>query len=256
MIGFFRKIRRTLANENNFIKYSRYAIGEIVLIMVGILLALQLNNWNEYKKVRVVELQLLEDLKSELTTNLEQLTKAMEYHKISKDAAKKLLQIFNGEYEYKKHTEVDSLLGVVQWAWTFDPSMGVMDAIKNSGYFNAVQNSKLRKLIASYEELSIDAQEESKILQNLIINRYIPRVNIYLSVIERSKYQDIKYVGVQSSKFKPNYTGLFNDRILESELSYIYTWRVDEALEEEYLYNFMRSFVATLDAEIQGQKKF
>lgn len=50
MINFFRKIRRNLANENQFFKYSRYAIGEIVLIMLGIFLALQLQNWNENRK--------------------------------------------------------------------------------------------------------------------------------------------------------------------------------------------------------------
>ena len=50
MINFYRKIRRKLANENQFIKYSRYAIGEIALVMIGILLALQVNNWNENRK--------------------------------------------------------------------------------------------------------------------------------------------------------------------------------------------------------------
>ena len=55
MIGFFRKIRRKLADQNKFIQYSRYAIGEIVLVMVGILLALQVNNWNEGRKLIKVE---------------------------------------------------------------------------------------------------------------------------------------------------------------------------------------------------------
>ncbi|UCD61312.1 MAG: hypothetical protein JSV59_01670, partial [Flavobacteriaceae bacterium] len=46
MIGFLRKIRKKLAEDNQFFKYSRYAIGEIVLVVVGILIALQINNWN------------------------------------------------------------------------------------------------------------------------------------------------------------------------------------------------------------------
>ena len=50
MIPFFRKIRFKLAKDNQFFKYSRYAIGEILLVMVGILLALQVNNWNEDRK--------------------------------------------------------------------------------------------------------------------------------------------------------------------------------------------------------------
>ena len=50
MIKFFRKIRQKLLNENRFSKYLVYAIGEIVLVMIGILLALQVNNWNELRK--------------------------------------------------------------------------------------------------------------------------------------------------------------------------------------------------------------
>jgi len=231
-------------------KYFKYAIGEIVLVMVGILLALQVNNWNENKKTRATELQLLEDLKSEMMTNYEQLKVAMLYHTKSKDASKKMLQIFNGEYQFKKFTEVDSLLGIIQWAWTFDPEMGVLETIKSSGYLNAVQNRKLRGLITSYEDITADSKEESKILQDLIINRYIPRVNLYVSIIQRSKYQNEIYVAVQNSKFEPNYEGLFNDRVLESEISYIYTWRVDEAIEEVQLMKTMISFIDILETEI------
>jgi hypothetical protein len=50
MIPFFRKIRKTLADDNKPIKYLRYAIGEIVLVVIGILIALQINNANENRK--------------------------------------------------------------------------------------------------------------------------------------------------------------------------------------------------------------
>ena len=50
MINFFRKIRKQLADQNKPLKYFRYAFGEIVLVMIGILLALQVNNWNEERK--------------------------------------------------------------------------------------------------------------------------------------------------------------------------------------------------------------
>lgn len=50
MIPFFRKIRYRLAKDSQFFKYSRYAIGEIVLVVIGILIALQINTWNEERK--------------------------------------------------------------------------------------------------------------------------------------------------------------------------------------------------------------
>ena len=51
MLKFFRSIRRQLLNENKTGKYFRYAIGEILLVVIGILIALQINNWNEGRKL-------------------------------------------------------------------------------------------------------------------------------------------------------------------------------------------------------------
>jgi len=66
MIKLFRNIRQTLLIEGKTSKYLKYAIGEIVLVVIGILIALQINNWNEYRKLKKVELDLLYDLKDVL----------------------------------------------------------------------------------------------------------------------------------------------------------------------------------------------
>ncbi|MCA0932429.1 hypothetical protein LCM02_08200 [Lutimonas saemankumensis] len=50
MLPFFRKIRWRLTPDNQFFKYGRYAIGEIALVVIGILIPLQINNWNEERK--------------------------------------------------------------------------------------------------------------------------------------------------------------------------------------------------------------
>ncbi|MFH6769751.1 DUF6090 family protein [Gaetbulibacter aquiaggeris] len=68
MIPFFRKIRKTLADDNKPLKYFRYAIGEIVLVMVGILLALQVSNWNSDRKRNQLEKVLLAQVKDELSS--------------------------------------------------------------------------------------------------------------------------------------------------------------------------------------------
>jgi len=62
MINFFRKKRKKLAEDNKAVKYARYAIGEIVLVVIGILIALQINSWNKERLLKI------EEKKRKLTT--------------------------------------------------------------------------------------------------------------------------------------------------------------------------------------------
>jgi hypothetical protein len=73
MIKFFRKIRRNLLIESKTGKYFKYAIGEIILVVIGILIALQINNWNEERKSNKKETASLKSLQSELISSLEEL---------------------------------------------------------------------------------------------------------------------------------------------------------------------------------------
>ena len=77
MIKFFRSIRQKLLSENKFSKYLLYAIGEIVLVVIGILIALQINNWNDLKKEHQNERIYLESLQAEFATNLETLNQVI-----------------------------------------------------------------------------------------------------------------------------------------------------------------------------------
>ena len=70
MIKFFRKIRQNLLSAGKTGKYLKYAIGEIILVVVGILIALQINNWNEINKLRKIEIKTLKELKSDLNQNI------------------------------------------------------------------------------------------------------------------------------------------------------------------------------------------
>ena len=66
MIKFFRNIRRSLLNENKMGKYFKYAIGEIILVVIGILIALQVNNWNQSNQQKVIEQTYLKNLLNDL----------------------------------------------------------------------------------------------------------------------------------------------------------------------------------------------
>ena len=69
MIKFFRKIRRNLLSEGKTGKYFKYAIGEIILVVIGILIALQINNWNENRKLKINENYVIENLIEDLQSD-------------------------------------------------------------------------------------------------------------------------------------------------------------------------------------------
>ena len=73
MIKFFRKIRQNLLMENKTGKYFKYAIGEIVLVVIGILIALQINNWNENRKAANEEIKILNALYSDFKISKERI---------------------------------------------------------------------------------------------------------------------------------------------------------------------------------------
>ena len=73
MLKFFRKIRKNLLADGKFSRYLLYAIGEIVLVVIGILIALQLNNYSEYKKERDKEIVLLVNLANEIGLDIQQI---------------------------------------------------------------------------------------------------------------------------------------------------------------------------------------
>ena len=66
MFKFFRNIRQSLLMENKTSKYFKYAIGEIILVVIGILIALQINNWNENRKQYLAEIEFLKGIKNDL----------------------------------------------------------------------------------------------------------------------------------------------------------------------------------------------
>lgn len=71
MIKFFRKIRQELLTENKFSKYMLYAVGEIILVVIGIMIALQINGLNESRKDRIKERIILNDLAKNIEINIQ-----------------------------------------------------------------------------------------------------------------------------------------------------------------------------------------
>ena len=97
MLGFLRRLRSSLIEENHLRKYLVYAVGEILLVMIGILLALQVNNWNQNRKDRIAEQEIVVELRKEFQENLRSVQETIAYEEMRRGAAVALRDALTGQ---------------------------------------------------------------------------------------------------------------------------------------------------------------
>ena len=148
MIKFFRKIRQNLLMENKTGKYFKYAIGEILLVMVGILLALQVNNWNELSNQSKNELQLLRKLKKDINNDIKSIKKFDETYAKREADGKLALELF---YKAKTVKDMDSVIKLSSTSWNdLIVNNSTYDEMMNEGILYNMKNQELQDLITSY----------------------------------------------------------------------------------------------------------
>ena len=153
MIKFFRKIRYDLMKKNKTGKYLKYAVGEIILVVIGILIALQINNFNNEKQLREIEQEYLLSLQTEFKTNLNKINKSILENEERVNATEDMLTLFdNNVRDTINGNEISNMIhSVVATEATYQPSKGVLTDIISSGNLNLIKNKQLRQYLASFE---------------------------------------------------------------------------------------------------------
>jgi hypothetical protein len=153
MIKFFRKIRKNLLSENKFSKYLLYAIGEIALVMIGILLALSVSNWNTNRQENESNVRLLEKLDSELQLNIDRLSflKNHEQGYIENLKRNDSLEVIlnNGLTE----NDIEKLVKLYFIANTLNLHTSTYEEMKNTGRLYKLGSDKLLGEIETYYRL-------------------------------------------------------------------------------------------------------
>jgi hypothetical protein len=151
MIPFFRKIRKKMADDNKPIKYMRYAIGEILLVVIGILIALSINNWNELRKAKIVEQSYLIRLSTELRNDKKLLLFSRELSKIRMDQIHLLNEvILNPNLSIEEPYEIIESIEKVTWLSYLPIARIVYNDLLNSGNMSLIQSEKIRNQLAIY----------------------------------------------------------------------------------------------------------
>jgi len=144
MLRFFRQIRQRVLTENKFSKYLLYAVGEILLVVIGILIALQIDNWNEERKMRIVEFQTLLEIQASLENNIRILDRTIVTESEYLSYNQMILDHINNRKPYTK--ELDKAFAVYFWTITTNPVLGSYEFLKSKG-FDLISDDSLRNNI-------------------------------------------------------------------------------------------------------------
>ena len=171
MIKFFRKIRQNLLIENKTGKYFKYAVGEIVLVVIGILIALQLNSWKE-------EIKAKEELKTSMNLLLDDLSQDITFYLKEIERIETRIELLSdfSQGNYSEDT-IETIPGEVSYNIPIKNFGTTYISLKEDRKFNMIENVELKKKITSYYEVSC---KEYSGLSNWHLNFVTQTVESYL----------------------------------------------------------------------------
>lgn len=173
MIQVFKKIRQKLIQEKRLRNYALYAVGEILLVVVGILLALQFNNSNQTKEDRKKErgylISIVEDIEYQKV-----ILKDMKRHSLeSIDAAKSIIKDFNTTKSFVNIDSLNDKLNFLIETYQFPNTNNTYSELVASGQLNLIKNKMLSIDIINYY---LNSQESADDVKNNIDNIFYPEV--------------------------------------------------------------------------------
>ena len=153
MNRFFPRLRKNLLSENRFSKYLLYAFGEIILVVIGILIALQINNWNEARKEQVKEKYYLNSIKTSIDLSQPELQRVIRDSRLISSCADTLfLMLSAGEFDQLEGITLDSLLFGAGDYSIISLNDGGIQEILNTGSLDIIKDEGIRVILASWHE--------------------------------------------------------------------------------------------------------
>ncbi len=227
MINFLKKVRKKLLIKNKITDYLFYSIGEIVLVVLGILIALAVNSWNEGRKDSIKKKELLKSLKVEFELNLKQLDTVLYYDIRVVNSSRKLLDIKKEDMSSLNLDTIKSIIQNTSWLWTFDPMNGALRSSISSGTVHLLNNDSLINKLFSWEDVVYDAKEnEDRSLEMRLESKYIIEKHIRIR-----DYRGVENKELGKSKFNSDYHALLKDPLFEDYITERFT-SMDEAVLE------------------------
>ena len=207
MIKFFRKIRYDLMETGKTGKYFKYAIGEIVLVVIGILIALSINTWNQNRLVQIEKKEMLSKLQIEFQAN----KKILQDFKMKNDRTMnfniEVINLIGKSKEVLSKHNLDSLLFHSFQGYELGFSDNAIKNIVQSDGLNLFKDEEITTLLNQWNALSDIRDTRLKKIDNWNSNHFIPFLLPYISFKEMDSNGNFRWTG--KSKVKPDYYILF-----------------------------------------------
>lgn len=173
MIKFFRKIRFDLMKKNKTGKYIKYALGEIVLVVIGILIALQFNNWNIDRIERQEEKKLYRNIQRQIEDDRKELTHFKAFNNYFSATYKHANKIIRAQDFTKSDSLALIAMGLSQYS-DFNSSGNIYETLVNSGNLKLLKNDEITSSIQQLETTYNFVNKLETIHWDMIINELSP----------------------------------------------------------------------------------
>jgi len=234
MLNYLRELRNRFAKEGNLGKYLTYAIGEIIIVVAGILLALYLNNWNQKRTEKKLEIQYYQSMKNQLIEDLEIIIGEMDYNQTYLDQ----LSYAENLIFLNDRRNLDTLgkiaLNMVKYS-DFRRKSSIYQTLVTSGEIIIIKNGQIIEKLQNLEETYtyINRLEENH--STIILSQIIPDIR------ERIQFNPVKVVNPEAI-FNYQFQNSFDILIyIMMEKSGIYARAKDE----------IQSLIDLIDLEIK-----
>jgi hypothetical protein len=229
MIKVFRHIRKELMETGKTgkpsfaaVRYFKYAIGEIILVVIGILIALQINNWNEVRKAKEEQNKLFLNLSIDFKSRLIELEELLNAKKECIKAIEDLNALISIKDIKDKDDFINQLIGKTVNGFLFNEQFKMLDVVFSTGLINDIDNEILKRKLIEWPQEVEEMLEEQRTFNGELSEDYRRLLSKYVSarkIYETFNFRNYNLPKDQPVSLIPNYEGLLNDMSFENALA-------------------------------------
>jgi len=252
MIKFFRKIREKMLTENKFSKYLLYAIGEIILVVIGILIALSINNWNENRKNTIEEKAILESLYENLNLAKTQSESLIAEEDTLKERLIRILRI-DSKYSKTDFEKIpDSIFKSAVWDLQSDqPTFNAYNNLKNTNKLSLIKSKKINE---KFTDLEFHQNKLNDILED--------RLSVHQIRVDDILEKEINFIPLVKSniptinienEIQNNYKQILDNKRIRNLLGMKLSFTQDVIDRRQNLDDEIRSLILYIESELNNR---